>query len=246
MTQAPQKTQQQRAEDLATNVSPNKPVNSDAEGKLQTDFPEHEHHLKTPTQPVQQTYVTPSSNVNANNFLRKQLANGQSRQGNSLVFENEQEMVGSGIAGGQQVFINGKPSAPNQFNLSYQSFFNQPNIIGNPQFDPIVKPFSLSTPNHQTGPNFCSEQLASSDLKSSSSGQVSASKQIGAHLLQLQQTGAKQFPALRHESSSADLISVLRQLGSAYQLMSDYKCGEAIAQFRRLPAKQQQTGWVCA
>lgn len=52
MTQAPQKTQQQRGEELATNVSPNKPMNSEAEGKQQTDFPEPDHHLKTPTQPV--------------------------------------------------------------------------------------------------------------------------------------------------------------------------------------------------
>lgn len=44
---------------------------------------------------------------------------------------------------------------------------------------------------------------------------------------------------------STDLISLLRQTGIAYQLMSDFQCSEAIKEFRKLPKKQLQTGWVC-
>lgn len=49
--------------------------------------------------------------------------------------------LGTGIAGTSAGNFNfNRP----QFNLSYQSFFNQQNIIG----DPIVKPFSLNTPGN--------------------------------------------------------------------------------------------------
>ena len=44
--------------------------------------------------------------------------------------------------------------------------------------------------------------------------------------------------------TGGELIGLLRQIGIAYQLMSDYKCHEAIKQFKKLPKKQQQTGWV--
>jgi predicted Fe-Mo cluster-binding NifX family protein len=47
-----------------------------------------------------------------------------------------------------------------------------------------------------------------------------------------------------HNQIGEELIGLLRQLGIAYQLMSDYKCQEAIKQFKKLPKKQQQTGWV--
>jgi hypothetical protein len=90
---------------------------------------EQNQHLKTP-----------------NNALRKQLA-GQSRQGNgpnAFDAEQEQVLMGSGIAGNAPIghHLQGR-LANNQFNLSYTSFFNQQNIIG----DPVVKPFSLNTPN---------------------------------------------------------------------------------------------------
>ena len=103
----------------------------------------------------------------------------------------------------------------NQLNLSYTSFFNQQNIIG----DPIVKPFTISTPNQNSNPpNYmASGDLQVSDMKSNSSGQVSASKQIGQHLLQVQQPTIK-----ASQDPSSDLISLLRQIGIAYQLMSDF------------------------
>jgi hypothetical protein len=71
MTQAPQKAQQQRNEEMGNNVSPNKTPNQEIDSRYPSDFNDIEHNLKTPTQPVQQSYVTPSSNVNANNPLRK-------------------------------------------------------------------------------------------------------------------------------------------------------------------------------
>lgn len=63
--------------------------------------------------------------------------------------------------------------------LSYLSFFNQQNIIG----DPVVKPFSISTPNN-VNQNFIAA-ADYSDGKSSQSKDASATKGIGAHLLQI-------------------------------------------------------------
>jgi hypothetical protein len=49
--------------------------------------------------------------------------------------------IGAGITqNGQQ---SSARYAQNQLSLNYASFFNQHNIIG----DPIVKPFSINTPN---------------------------------------------------------------------------------------------------
>lgn len=41
-----------------------------------------------------------------------------------------------------------------------------------------------------------------------------------------------------------DLIGLLRQIGQAYQLMSDYHCADAIKLFRKLPKKQLGMGWT--
>ena len=50
-------------------------------------------------------------------------------------------------------------------------------------------------------------------------GGQSASKQIGAHLLQMQQTAAKQSRGDNQSSLQQwDLIALLRHLGQAYQL----------------------------
>jgi anaphase-promoting complex subunit 3 len=40
------------------------------------------------------------------------------------------------------------------------------------------------------------------------------------------------------------LISLLRQVGIAYQLLADYQCAEALEQFKKLPPSQLKTGWV--
>ena len=87
--------------------------------------------------------------------------------------------------------IGGNPTHSSQFNLSVQpSFFNQQNIIG----DPVVKPFSISTPNqNQNNINRNFIASASADKNNNldalsnnggvNNGTTSASKQIGAHLV---------------------------------------------------------------
>ena len=62
-----------------------------------------------------------------------------------------------------------------------------------------------------------------SDGKSSQSKDASATKGIGAHLLQIQQSAMKSSAA-----KGGDLITLLRQIGYAVQLMSDYHCFDAI------------------
>ena len=64
-------------------------------------------------------------------------------------------------------------------------------------------------------------QWPQSDVKSQTS-QISASKQIGAHLIQLGQNTAIK-PKLEN-SGGFDLFQLLRLVGEAYQSMSDYKC----------------------
>jgi len=85
-------------------------------------------------------------------------------------------MIGAGLGNSdtinQDSSINHTSSKAAYPQISYQSFFNQQNVIG----DPIVKPFSISTPNHVNA-NF----IADSDAKSSKD--ASATKGIGAHLL---------------------------------------------------------------
>ena len=39
-------------------------------------------------------------------------------------------------------------------------------------------------------------------------------------------------------------MTLLRDIGKAYQLMCDYSCEDAIVAFRGLPKKQLNTGWV--
>lgn len=247
MGQAPHKAQN----DDLSNSSPNKVTVTDpsaTDAKLQSvanefqtemgdqtvNLFDRDQNLKTPTH-LQQNLMTPTSLANPN--LNKQIAYQGKQAYLNFDHDPDGQHLGAGIAGTSSNFNFSRP----QFNLSYQSFFNQQNIIG----DPIVKPFSLNTPNNanQMNDNY-HQNLQASDVKSSSSGQVSASKQIGAHLLQMQQTTVKNQP-LRQDASQ-DLISLLRQLGCAYQLLSDFKCQEAIIEFKKLPSRHQQTSWVAS
>ena len=95
--------------------------------------------------------------------------------------------------GMHQMSGNGGNPNGSQLNLSVQpSFFNQQNIIG----DPVVKPFSISTPNqNQTNINKHFVASASADKNNNLDalsnnggmglmhGTASASKQMGAHLV---------------------------------------------------------------
>lgn len=120
--------------------------------------------------------------------------------------------------------------------VSYTSFFNQTNIIG----DPVVKPFTIGTPiqqQHGSGQQSFKPQninqnfiaaggkhsgftgCGGSDMKGAGAnlgGGQSASKQIGAHLVHMQQTAAKQSQSRAEHQGGGhqlDLISLLRLLG---------------------------------
>jgi hypothetical protein len=83
---------------------------------------------------------------------------------------NRQHMGGS----------NAQKGGANNHKYSYTSFFNQQNVIG----DPVVKPFTISTPNQNISNNQ-NYNIAQSAEKESDDGGTSASKGIGAHLLQI-------------------------------------------------------------
>ena len=65
----------------------------------------------------------------------------------------------------------------------------------------------------------------------------------------MQQTAAKHQQNRADNQSGGqqwDLISLLRHLGQAYQMQSDYRCQEAIQMYKKLPKAHLQTAWVSA
>ena len=114
----------------------------------------------------------------------------------------------------------------------------------------MVKPFILgSTPsNNKIRLNFiansggeCQQFNSSENPPAAANGfdMVSASKNMGTHLLQVNRT-----PPQNGVNTQYDLLSLLSEIGQAVQAMQDCDCATAITLFKKLPKQHLLTGWV--